>query len=236
MIVIIHEESGVKIVKREEVGSEVDLESAEGIRALSPEQLSRVKPMLREKRFEKQQVLYFEGHPCDRFWIMRTGTVRLYKSSSTGQLTTLDVLGPGEIFGVLSPGPDESYPCGAEAVTAGSAWWLPRASFLQLLEIEPRLSSEILSVISRRLREAHDRLRSLAQDAAPARLASALLRATHDGEAHVTRRALAESAGTTVETAIRVMRRFQSQGVVRGELGRVVVLDEDTLRALAQGD
>jgi CRP-like cAMP-binding protein len=127
------------------------------------------------------------------------------------------------------------YPSGAEAVTDGSAWWLRRAAFLQLLDEEPRLGLEILTIVSRRLREAQDRLRSFAHDPVPARLAQALLGAISDGEAHLTRRALAEVAGTTVETAIRVLRRFEQGGVIRGEVGRVCVLDEEALSKLAAG-
>lgn len=198
--------------------------------------LERLRPRLHEKTFERQQVLYFEGSPADRLWLVRSGQVRLYKSSSNGLLTTLDVLGPGEAFGIVSALESDVYPASAEAVTSGSAWWLAREAFLKLLEEEPRLNAEILRILSRRLREAHDRLRSFAQDPAPARLAAALLRAAEPGgEARVTRRAVAEAAGTTVETAIRVLRRFERDGVVAGRVGCIRVVDEARLRELARG-
>jgi CRP/FNR family transcriptional regulator len=92
---------------------------------------------------------------------------------------------------------------------------------------------EILQVISRRLHEAHSRLASFAHDPAPRRLARALLRAAHAGAAQVTRRALAEASGTTVETAIRVLRRFEREGIIRGEVGRVHVVDTEALRRIA---
>jgi CRP-like cAMP-binding protein len=60
-----------------------------------------------------------------------------------------------------------------------------------------------------------------------------LLDATHEGEAHVTRQALAEAAATTVETAIRVMRRLEREGVISGEVGRVHVVDQDALLRIA---
>ena len=64
------------------------------------------------------------------------------------------------------------------------------------------------------------------------------MRATRNGEALVTRRALAEAAGTTVETAIRVLRNFERSAIVQGEVGRVFLLDEPALRKIAgsQGD
>jgi CRP/FNR family transcriptional regulator len=212
----------------------IDLEKAEFFRALGSERLVRLYPVLREKSFERQRVLYFEGERAERLWVVRSGEVRLYKSSPSGHVTTLDVLGPGEIFGAVSL-EDEGYPSSAEATRDGSAWWLPREAFVRVVREEARAAMEILEIVSRRLRYAHERLRAFAHDPAPARLARALLHAAPGGAAQVTRRALAEAAGTTVETAIRVLRRFEREGWVRGEVGLIHVLDADALRAIASG-
>jgi len=217
----------------EKESAEIDIETSELFRALSGPRQNEVRARLHQRVFERQQVLYFEGHPADRLWIVRRGRVRLYKSSSAGQITTLDVLGPGEIFGAVSAIESDVYPCSAETVTDACLWWMPRETFLKLLDEEPRLGVEILHILSRRLHEAHDRLRAFAHDPAPARLARALLHAASSGEAHVTRRALAEASGTTVETAIRVLRRWEREGLLKGEVGRIQVLDAEALRALA---
>jgi CRP/FNR family transcriptional regulator len=145
----------------------------------------------------------------------------------------LDTLGPGEVFGAISALEQPAHPSSAQAAEAGSAWVLPREAFVRLLDAEPALAREGLRVIGRRLREAEDRLRAAALDPAPARLAQALLHAARAGEARVTRRTLAEAAGTTVETAIRVLRRFEREGWVRGEIGLVHLFDERALRRIA---
>ncbi|MFN8546084.1 MAG: Crp/Fnr family transcriptional regulator [Candidatus Binatia bacterium] len=209
------------------------LEQAEFFRVLSPQRLAQVQPHLRERKFQRQDVLFFEAQPAEFIWVIRSGTVRLCTFSADGRVTTLDTVGPGEIFGALSAVEDDAAPASAETLSAGSAWCLPRKLFLRLLSEEPRLGVEILQIVSRRLRDAHERLRSLAHDPAPTRLARALLKATHNGHAEVTRRALAEAAGTTVETAIRVLRRFEQDGVIRGAVGSVSVLDGPALRRLA---
>jgi CRP/FNR family transcriptional regulator len=113
-------------------------------------------------------------------------------------------------------------------------WRLSRPALLPVLEDEPQLLREILSIVGRRLRGAHERLRSFAYDAADARLAQALLRAAQgDEEVAITRRELAEAAGTSVETAIRVLRRFEREGLTHGEVGRVRLLDAAALRRIA---
>ena len=214
-------------------GPAIELQKAELFRVLGEDRLRAVQVRLHDRHFERQQVLYFEGNAADRLWVVRSGQVRLYKSSANGQLTTLDVLGPGEVFGAVSALESELYPSSAEAVTRTMVWSLARKHFLSLLDEEPRIGTEILQILSRRLHEAHDRLRAFAHDPAPARLASELLRAARDGEAHVTRRALAEAAGTTVETAIRVLRRFERDGLLEGHVGQIRILDEARLHEMA---
>ncbi|MCL4685070.1 Crp/Fnr family transcriptional regulator [Myxococcota bacterium] len=212
---------------------DVQLADAEFFRALGPADLAEIQPRLIERSLVRQRVLFFAGDPAESLWVIQRGRVRLYESASNGRSMTLEDLESGEIFGALSALEETHYPVNAEVIESGLALCLPRALLLRLLADEPRLAIELLRVVSRRLRDAHRQLRSLAYDPAPMRLARALRRAVRDGQARVTRRELAEAAGTTVETAIRVLRRFENEGILRGEVGRLAVLDESALRRCA---
>jgi CRP/FNR family transcriptional regulator len=212
---------------------EIQLEATEFFRALTKDRLDSLRPLVSMKQFERQTILFFAGRPADYLWVVRTGKVRLYKSSSDGRLATLETLYPGEAFGAISALGQDEYPASAEAITDGSAWCLPRSVIFTLLGEEPRLAVEVLRIVSGRLHQAHERMRAFAHDLAPARLASALLDASRQGEARVTRRALAETAGTTVETAIRVLRRFEEEGLIRSSVGHVVVLNAEELSQMS---
>jgi CRP/FNR family transcriptional regulator len=210
---------------------EVALERAELFRRLPPERIERLRPVLRERQLTRHRIVFREGQPAEFLWVLRSGAVRLTKTSPNGRVTTLEMLQAGELFGALDAG--EIYPATAEATSAARAWCLPRRVVSGLVLEHPELALEILGIVSRRLREAHERLRSFAHDAVPKRLARVLLASARGGEARLTRRALAEAAGTTVETAIRVLRRFEREGLVAGEIGLVRVVDAAALRRLA---
>jgi CRP-like cAMP-binding protein len=212
---------------------EVALEHAEFFRALGPERLARLRGFVHERRAPAHTTLFVEGQPADALWAVRRGVVRLYKTSPDGRITTLETLGAGEVFGALSAVGADRYPASAESVVDTAAWTLARSTFVRLLAEEPRLGVEVLGILTRRLHAAHERIRAFAHDPVPARLARELLRAAAGGEAQVTRRALADAAGTTVETAIRVLRRFHREGIVRGAVGRVTVIDAAALRRIA---
>ncbi len=201
---------------------------------LTPEELARVRSQVEARKIYPRRRLFRAGDPADHLWVVERGEVRLLMSSARGQVTTLDTLRDGEMFGRWSGDPGERYAADAEATTEGRVWRLARAVVARLVDERPELSARMVQVIARRLRDAHERLHSFAYDGAPARLASALLRAGDPHCARVTRRALAEASGTTVETAIRVLRRFERDGLIRGEVGAIHIVDGDRLAALAR--
>jgi CRP-like cAMP-binding protein len=209
------------------------LSESEFFRRLSPEQLHWTEARVRSRCFYPRRRLFSDGEAAEHLWVVERGRVRLLKSSSKGQVTTLEALGPGEMFGLWSTAPNEKYVGSAEGVSEGRVWRLPRSAVEYLVQRDPGLGAEMVQVISARLRDAHERLHSFAYDAAPTRLARALLRAGEAGAAEVTRRVLAEASGTTVETAIRVLRRFEREGLIRGEVGAIHILDSDRLSAIA---
>jgi CRP-like cAMP-binding protein len=53
---------------------------------------------------------------------------------------------------------------------------------------------------------------------------------------HLTRQSLADMAGTTVETAIRVVSRWLKDGLVVDDSGRLVLKNPDALRAMSRGE
>ena len=237
MLSIILQESAVvdegDDTRKGEMGA-MPLRCAQFFRALPAVRLERIESLIVTRSFERGKVLYFERQPARYLWVVRSGAVRLYKGSGDGRMTTLEVLVPGDVFGAVSALRSEQHPSSAEALTTGSAWCLPRNTFMELLKDEPAASSEVLEVVSQRLSEAHERVRALAHDSASSRLAQELLRATEAGEARVTRRELAEAAGTTVETAIRVLRGFERNNLIVGRVGLIRMVDEPAVREIAE--
>ena len=219
-----------------ELAAPLALSSAEFFRCLGPDAFAWAEPRVKTRQFYPRRLLFSEGQSADHLWVVARGSVRLFKRSAKGQVTTLETLHPGEMFGLWSAAEGEEYTATAEGMTEGRVWRLAKGSVRYLLDREPSLRAELIQVIADRLRDAHERLHSFAYDAVPSRLASALLRAgdgTDDGSAQVTRRVLAEASGTTVETAIRVLRRFEKDGLIRGEVGAIHILDPTRLGKIA---
>jgi CRP/FNR family transcriptional regulator len=138
------------------------------------------------------------------------------------------------------------YPASAQAVEASAVLRIPAETILALSERQPSLIREMALMIGRRLRAAHESVKSLSVDPVEARLAARLLRLAENGATrgprgltlpfHLTRQSLADMTGTTVETAIRVVSRWLKDGLLLDEDGRLVLTDVAALRALAEGE
>lgn len=213
----------------------ISLEETELFGSLSAARLARVRALLQLRSFEAGEYLYMEGLPAEYLWMVRAGEIRTLKTSANGRVMALERFLPGEVFGMATIMRRDRYTESAQGVVSGEVWRTPRRALAELAREEPQLSNEILAIVTRRLQDAHDRLCSIAHDSVATRLARTVLESADDDRLQMTRRTLGEFVGTTVETAIRVLRRFERQGWIEGRVGAIQILDRGALASIAEG-
>jgi CRP/FNR family transcriptional regulator len=199
-----------------------------------------------EARYRPREFIFMEGDPARWLCIVRAGRVKILRHARSGKDVVLEMLGPGEVFGGVAVFERRPYPATAQAAEPSVAVKLPAEAMIALGERHPAIIREMALMMARRLRTAHDAVKSLAVDPVEARLAAALLRlGEREGRPdehgvslpfHLTRQSLADMTGTTVETAIRVVSRWLKEGLVTDEGGHFVLTDPETLRERAEGE
>lgn len=221
------------------------LRSSPVFQSLPPREIDVLVKVAKSDRHRAREFIFMEGD--DSLWLclVRTGRVKILKHSRTGKDVVLEILGPGEIFGAVAVLEKRPYPASAQAMEATETLKVPREPILALAERYPSIVREMALVIGKRLRAAHESVKTLAVEPAEARLAAALLRlGDREGETseagvelpyHLTRQSLGDMAGTTVETTIRVVGRWIKEGLVSEDSGRLLLRKPEALRALAQG-
>jgi CRP/FNR family transcriptional regulator len=186
-----------------------------------------------------------EGDAPRWFYVVRSGHVKIVRQSKAGKDVVLELLGAGEVFGGVAVIEKRPYPASAQATEPTVVLKIPADPMMALADRHPGFIKEMALMIGRRLRAAHDSVKSLAVDPVEARLAGTLLRLAEregtrgkDGVTlpfQLTRQSLADMSGTTVETTIRVVSRWLKDGLLAEQGGRLVVGDLADLRALAEG-
>ncbi|WP_299439951.1 Crp/Fnr family transcriptional regulator [uncultured Rhodospira sp.] len=117
-----------------------------------------MKPTIR--RYDTGDVIFREGDDSSSAFVIASGEVALYKESERG-LVHLATLGKGELLGEM--GAVENDPRGATAVARGDVVLheFGRKAFLRKLVEDPDMTVRILVRMSRRLRNANDRIATL---------------------------------------------------------------------------
>lgn len=212
---------------------------------LPPREVQALAAIARQERVRAREYVFMEGDPPAWFCLVVSGRVKILRQSRGGKDVVLELLGPGEPFGGVAVIERRPYPASAQATEPSAILKIPQDAIVALADRHPSVIREMALLIGRRLRAAHDSVKSLAVDPVEARLAATLVRlAERDGRKgrqgltlpfHLTRQSLADMTGTTVETAIRVVSRWQRDGLVREEAQHLVLVDVEALRALGEG-
>lgn len=115
-------------------------------------ELRAVLPSVRRHRFEPQHLIFSEGDPGDRVYLIRSGLVEIYLENF-GNRRRLSLRGRGEVIGEMALLDGEPRSACALTKTAVDALSLDRSTFLALLENEPHLIRRLTSEMSRRMRD-----------------------------------------------------------------------------------
>lgn len=193
-------------------------------KSLPATELSRLSQRLRNRSFEKGETIYSEGDAADSVWVLMRGRIQIFKYSSQGRPLAIESIAPGELFGTLCRmgGDGKTYPCTAVTALDSEVLQISDKEFLDIYNRFPAVVMGVCSLCSQRL-QAVQGLSCSGQEPVDWRLAALLLKLqkTHGAVLPYTKRELAEQVGTTVETTIRIMGRFEKQAWIATSRGKI---------------
>ena len=211
---------------------------------IDPTAVEALSSALQPVEFPRAHVIFAEGEPGDRLYIIVSGKVKIGRRSGDGRENLLAVFGPSDMFGELSifdPGPRTST---ATTVTEVRAVTMDRAALHEWIGKRPEIADQLLRVIARRLRRTNNMLADLIFTDVPGRVAKALLqlaqrfgsqeagmlRVTHD----LTQEEIAQLVGASRETVNKALADFAHRGWLRLEGKSVLILEPDRLARRAR--
>lgn len=212
-------------------------------RRLAPGDRQTIARAAHVRRYDRGATIFEQGNPSDAFYTIASGRVKIFKMTPAGKDLILEVFGPGDPLGAVATYDGRPFPASAVAMEDTTCVIIPRSVFFQLLEQHPTLVRGLLLGLTVRLVELTNRLAELSGGRIESRLARLFLKLgremgrTDRGGTFValplTRQELADLTGTTIETCIRIMSRWNKEDVVRTEKDGFVILDRAALESLA---
>lgn len=212
------------------------------LNSLSDEEVGDLASSSHLTHVQRGEIIWLRGSDVDFFGIVGTGFVKMLRSTASGQDVTTEVMGPGQIFGLL--GAIEGCSCPQTAQAVCNVWLLRvnKLKFLTLYRENFVLKEALLSRTTNRLRTSYDMFAQMSTGQVSQRISTILLMladsygkkngSSVDLEIPLTRQDIAEMAGTTVETTIRILSNWQKRKLISTSHKQISILDIETFRML----
>ena len=207
---------------------------------LDSDELSYIAARAVVRRFGAAQIIFSEGDPCPGLWVIESGRVRIFKSSSDGREQVLAIESSGSSIAELPVFDGGTYPASAESVDEATLLFISKGDFQALCLKHPQVALKVLRIVGRRLRGLVGMIEELSFSTVRHRVIALLVRMARRGERTpqgieiklpANNQELAARIGTVRELVSRNISRLQAENLIRLD-GRHVIIPD--LKALQQ--
>ena len=194
-------------------------------------------------RFRPGETIFYEGETPSGVYICCSGKVKIYRSSRVGQQLLLRIESGGDLVGHISVLSGWPYASSGESMGESVVSMIPEAALNKFLTDHPESALVLLREVARDVRRSSARAQDIAFKSARVRLAGTLLRMMTPPQrperrakpvvTAIKRKELAEMAGLTIETTVRLLKDFETRGWVERAGKDILLSDVEQLRHLS---
>jgi CRP/FNR family transcriptional regulator, cyclic AMP receptor protein len=205
---------------------------------LGLDELQRISGLGRTRRLADGEVLFQKGDLGDALFGVRRGQVRIETGATDGTKLTLNLMGPGDLFGEAAVLDDERRSANATAGEPSELFVLRRDDLLDFLEHEPKIAIKIIQLLCQRIRWQSERMDGAALQPLPVRLARRLCALASDfgSEVHISQEQLGVFVGAARESVNRQLQTWRRDGILDLQRGRILLQNMSKLAAVARNE
>lgn len=203
---------------------------------LSTEEIEQIQKEVRELSFPKKGIIFLEGESCLGLYVVKSGRVRIYKSSPEGREQVLLIAEPGDSFNDVPVFDGGSNPASGSALEPATVYLIPKETLLSIMASCPT-GLAIIKVLAVRLRHMTTMVEDLSFRSVVSRVAKMLLdlAVVEGGEAPIVRLTQDEMAamvGSVRDVVSRALRSLERAGIIKIEGQRLTVVTPEKLREI----
>ena len=194
-------------------------------------QLQLLTRVLSRKAYPKNSTIIAAGDATDAMYIVVSGRLKVIMSDKEGQEVILAILNQGEFFGEMGLIAQAPRSATVTTIEPCELLTITRADFTKCLQGNFDLTMNVIRGLVKRLREADEKIGSLALMDVYGRVARLLLEMaeTIDGQKVVTKkltkRDIAKMIGASREMVSRVMKELQTSGRIEVRAREILLRD-----------
>ncbi len=185
----------------------------------------------------KKAIYFSEAKFLDGMHVLLSGKVKLFKLAEDGKEQTIFVFGPGEPFCLCSTFSDGKMPANLSALEDSKVLFISPSKFQTLIQEDPTILLNIMSVMAKRLKDAMVMIDSLSLKQVPSRLAAYFLSKNEEGwlKLDISYRELSKIIGVTPEALSRTLKKMSKEKLIEVDGTNVRVINTEQLKACRDG-
>lgn len=210
---------------------------------LSDEELVGISSLFTERKYKKNSILFFEGDIGEELFVVKSGTVKIYRIDNTKQIT-LALFRSGDFFGEMSiMQRDSTRSANAETLEASVIYSLKRTTFYEYIGRSPALCLRLLEESMNRLRRANEQIHNLTFLDVRTRILKVVYQLAQEHGEHkqgkvqiimkLTHQEIANLAGTVRESVTKVLQELQDDKIITIQNKQIRIEKMEALRRIA---
>jgi CRP/FNR family transcriptional regulator, cyclic AMP receptor protein len=209
---------------------------------LGQDTLEKISSLGTKKNFIKDSVIFLEHEAGSALFIIVKGKVKISRVSDDGKEIIISILRESDFFGEMSILDGSNRSANVTAMEDSEIFIIQRNEFINLLESHPEISLALLMELTKRLRDADLKIKSLSLKDAEGKVGTVILQLADDigkikhGSVEIEKlpyqHDLANMAGTSRETISRTLHSFAKRGLVELKGSSLKIFDYEKFKQL----
>ncbi|MCC6551351.1 MAG: Crp/Fnr family transcriptional regulator [Ignavibacteriaceae bacterium] len=211
---------------------------------LADEALDMISKLGKTKTFEKDEPILMENESGTALFVINSGKVKVFRVSDDGREVILSIMSETDFFGEMAILDGLNRSANVTALEKSEIFIIQRKDFLDLLYAHPEVCISLLQELTKRLRSADMKIKSLSLKDAEGKVATVIIQLADDiGKIHKGvveieklpyQHDLANMAGTSRETISRSLHSFAKRGLIKLEGSKLIISDYEKFKEMFQ--
>ncbi len=209
---------------------------------LNDGQMTNVRQSMRVLHLEEGERLFDHGIHAERFFLVHSGQMKLFRLSLDGVEKVIDIIQPGQLFAEAVMFMErQNYPVSAEAIAASEVYSFDSRSFMQVLRESTETCFRLMADMSMRLHMRLNEIDHLTLQNATYRMINYISQQIPDGstakiaiEFNAPKSIIASRLSIQPETFSRILSNLTKEGIISVSGKQVEIHDVRKLREYGQ--
>lgn len=209
------------------------------LKLLNPEELNIINKNRYEVIFKPGENIIKQGTAATHMISLTSGIAKMYIEGIDSKNIILEIIKPWKIFGGPGIYIDNRYHYSVTAIEPVTACFVDATNLKTVLRMNPDFAEAFIAQCSQASVKVFERLVSLTQKQMPGRIADVLLYMSnevfenHSFEISLSRQDIGDLSSMTKDSAIRILKDFESEGIIIVNGKHFEILRKDVLEDIS---